>query len=1097
MTNSKLLIANRGEIAIRIARSAFRMGIPTVGVFAPDDANNLHIKRVDQAVQLSRKGVSAYLNIEELIQIAVDQSCTMVHPGYGFLSENPAFAEACVQAGLTFVGPQPEVLKRLGDKAASKRLAQSIGVPVIEGEKETVDLEGAKAFMTKMQDFPVVLKAKAGGGGRGMKIVRSIEDLETAFQTCQAEAEKAFGNGDLLIEKYVQQAQHIEIQVIGDGVNYLSLGERACSIQRRHQKLVEWSPATDLSDALRQQIEASALQLAESLQLESLCTMEFLVEGLEMHADTSYYFLEANPRIQVEHTITEMRFGFDLVDIQLRLAMGQHLQDQQLLEGSLKHQYDWAIQFRINAESYLANGQPISESGQITRLEWPLDPQVRIDTHAYLGYEQSIQFDSLLGKLIVYGDGTAKDMLHAAKRMLALTKIEGLTTNLPLLTALMEHPGLNELKVDNAFLSRCLNDLLQKEEEKNTLHFSSDGSQKEHHKSPQIIVPEGQETITSQMPGSVVEISLTEGQVIKKGQTLMIVEAMKMETLIQSEVHGMITKVIANQGDILKKGQAIAFISPINELDGTEEAVKSLDPNFIRPDLQELIDRKKYLLDENRPDAVAKRAKTHQRTARANINDLCDPESFKEYGGLTIAAQRKRRSLEDLVAKTPADGLITGIGKINGDLFDEANASAMIMAYDYTVLAGTQGTMNHMKMDRMLHLAEKWKMPIVLFAEGGGGRPGDVDFPIIAGLNVPTFSTFARLSGKQPRVAIVSRYCFAGNAALAGCADVIIATKDVSMGMGGPAMIEGGGLGVYHPKEVGPASTQTQNGVIDVLVENEAMAVQICKQYLSYFQGATRDWTCPDQRLLRQVIPENRRRVYDIRMVIEGLVDTDSFLELRKQFGIGIITGLIRIEGRPLGLIANNPAHLGGAIDADGADKMARFMQLCDAFGLPIVSLVDTPGIMVGPDAEKGATIRHASRLFVLGSTLKVPYFSVVLRKGYGLGAMAMSAGTFHGPVWTVAWPSGEFGAMGLEGAVRLGFKKELEQAGDVAAQVELYEKLVAKMYQRGKGINLASYLEIDDVIDPKDTRSWLVTGLDSIPKEQYQQGSGRVLDTW
>ncbi|MEM6726718.1 MAG: carboxyl transferase domain-containing protein, partial [Bacteroidota bacterium] len=314
---------------------------------------------------------------------------------------------------------------------------------------------------------------------------------------------------------------------------------------------------------------------------------------------------------------------------------------------------------------------------------------------------------------------------------------------------------------------------------------------------------------------------------------------------------------------------------------------------------------------------------------------------------------------------------------------------------------------------------------------------------------------------------------------------------------GGPAMIEGGGLGSFHPKEVGPAKVQTQNGVIDILVEDEVEAVKICKQYLSYFQGIKTDSPCPDQRLLRQAIPENRRRVYDIRNVINGLVDIDSFLELRAHFGIGIITGLARIEGRPMGLIANNPSHLGGAIDAEGADKMARFMQLCDAFGLPIVSLVDTPGIMVGPDAEKGGTVRHASRLFVLGSTLKVPYFSVILRKGYGLGAMAMTAGTFHGSVFTVAWPSGEFGAMGLEGAVRLGFKKEIEQAGDLVAQMEMYEKLVAKMYQRGKGINLASYLEIDDVIDPKDTRSWIITGLDSIPREQYEKGSGRILDTW
>jgi acetyl-CoA carboxylase carboxyltransferase component len=412
------------------------------------------------------------------------------------------------------------------------------------------------------------------------------------------------------------------------------------------------------------------------------------------------------------------------------------------------------------------------------------------------------------------------------------------------------------------------------------------------------------------------------------------------------------------------------------------------------------------------------------------------------------------------------------------------------------VFAGTQGVMNHKKTDRMLGLAEEWRVPLVLFAEGGGGRPGDTDFVGVAGLDCHTFVGMARLSGLVPLVGVVSGRCFAGNAALLGCCHVIIATRDASIGMAGPAMIEGGGLGSFRAEEVGPSSVQAPNGVIDVLVENEAEAVAVAKRYLSYFQGTLADWDCLDQRQLRPLIPENRLRVYDIRSVIETLADTGSVLELRRQFAPGMITALIRIEGRPFGLLANNPMHLGGAIDAQAGDKAARFMQLCETFGLPMLSLCDTPGFMVGPDSEKQASVRHVSRMFVTAASLSVPFFTVVLRKGYGLGAMAMAAGSFHSSLFTIAWPSGEFGAMGLEGAVRLGLAKELAALEDPVARQLLFEKMVAKAYQNGKAINMASFLEIDAVIDPQDTRQWLIRGLNAAARKP-EEPKRRFVDTW
>ena len=521
--------------------------------------------------------------------------------------------------------------------------------------------------------------------------------------------------------------------------------------------------------------------------------------------------------------------------------------------------------------------------------------------------------------------------------------------------------------------------------------------------------------------------------------------------------------------------------------------------NTIRPDLAEVNERLSFGLDENRPEAVAKREKKNQRTARTNVEDFFDKREFIEYGALTLAAQRGRREMDELIRRTPGDGLITAIGPVNNSLFPDDRTRCMVMAYDFTVLAGTQGFFNHKKMDRMLRLAHEQKLPLVLFAEGGGGRPGDVDATgvMVAGLDLSTFASFAALSGRVPLVGVVSGPCFAGNAVLLGCCDVIIAASNSNIGMGGPVMIEGGGLGVFKPEEVGPIDVQRQNGVVDIEVADDAEMVAVTKKYLSYFQGATEKWEAADQLSLRTLIPENRRRAYNVRKVIKALADTDSFLELKPQFGHCIVTGFIRIEGRPFGLIANNCMHMAGSIEAEGADKAARLMQICQAHNLPILSLCDTPGFMVGPEIEKRAQVRHIGRMFVIGAHLTVPYFTVVLRRGYGLGAMAMARGGFHEPFFTTSWPTGEFGGMGLEGAVKAGFKRELEAIEDPEEREALYEKLVAQLYERGKAINMAAHLEIDSVIDPADTRKWIIKGLDSVPAGRIHEASHSYIDPW
>mgnify|MGYP000556896699 FL=1 len=603
-------------------------------------------------------------------------------------------------------------------------------------------------------------------------------------------------------------------------------------------------------------------------------------------------------------------------------------------------------------------------------------------------------------------------------------------------------------------------------------------------------------SLRSPLVGTVVAVKVLVGDVIAAGTEIVVIESMKMEHPVLAETSCRISALFVTVGQSVGEGEVLAEC--VAESVSTREVASTVTGSGKRADLEQLRVRQNLLRDESRSEAVAKRHAKGQRTARENVADLIDDKTLVEYGSFGVAAQRSRRSEEDLIANTPADGLITGLAKINSELFGTERTNCAVVAYDYTVLAGTQGFINHRKKDRIFEVAKRNMTPVVLFAEGGGGRPGDTDAPGVAGLDVMSFASFAQLSGLVPLVGIASGYCFAGNAALLGCCDVVIATENSNIGMAGPAMIEGGGLGVVKPTDIGPIATQTLNGVVDVRVVDEAEAVAVARKYLSYFQGVTTVFSRHSDDALRELVPEQRTRVYDVRAVINTLADLDSVLELRPDFGVGIITAFARIEGRPVGIVANNPAHLGGAIDSPSADKMARFVQLCDAFDIPLISLCDTPGFMVGPQAEESAQVRHFSRLFVTAASVTIPWITVVLRKGYGLGAQAMAGGSFHAKDMIVSWPSGEFGGMGLEGAVRLGFKKELDAAGTPEQREDLEKRLIEAAYIRGSALSMASHTEIDDVIDPADTRKRILAVLLACPTPLPRTGKKRpMVDTW
>lgn len=1090
---NKLLVANRGEIAVRIMRSAAEAGIATVAVYPADDSASLHVDEADEAVELPGAGTAAYLAIDAVIDAARQTGADAIHPGYGFLSENAAFARACADAGIAFVGPAPETLELFGDKGAARAHAASCNVPAPEGTQGPTTLEQVRAFFDSLgTGGAVMLKAIAGGGGRGMRPVERRDELDAAFARCAAEALSSFGDDSLYVERLFPRARHVEVQVIGDGSGAVShLWDRECSLQRARQKIVEWAPADALPEATRAALLDAAVRMAAAARLRSLATVEFLVTP----DGDDWAFIEVNPRLQVEHTVTEEVTGLDLVRLQLAIADGATLGALGLDQAAVPAPRGAALQVRVNLETMTAQGaQPAA--GTIERYGPPGGRGVRVDGFGRAGYRTSLRYDSLLAKLIVsVPDGGFGAAAAKAARALARFEIAGVPTNIRFLRALLGDADVAAGRAHVRLVDERLDELLAAEAALPADAAASATASEAA--TPTIAAPSGTVAVAAPMLGTLVALNVAAGDQVTAGQEIAVVEAMKMQHGITAAQGGEIALIAAQVGDTLNIGQPILFVRPADGAvaDAAAGEAEAIDLDHIRPDLAEVDARHRGTLDAARPDAVAKRRKTGHRTTRENLDDLLDPGSFVEYGSLAIAGRSRRATTDELIEQSPADGLVMGLGTVNAAQFGDEQARVATMAYDYTVFAGTQGARNHIKTDRLVELADRWRIPFVQFTEGGGGRPGDTD----GGGFIRAFEILPKLSGRVPMVGIVSGRCFAGNASFLGCSDVIIATRDVTIGMGGPAMIEGGGLGTFKPEEVGPASVHVDNGVIDLLVDDEAAAVAAAKQYLGYFQGSVAQWDCADQRALRHAIPENRLRVYDVRALIETLFDTGTWLELRRGFGLSMVIGLARIEGRPVGVVANDPAHLGGAIDSDAADKAARFLQICEAHGLPVISLSDTPGIMVGPEVEKTGLVRHAARMFVIGANLTVPLLSIVLRKSYGLGAIAMTGGSYQASLFSVSWPTGEFGGMGLEGAVRLGYRKELEAIADPAARQARFEEMVAMLYKHGKAVTTAGYYGIDDVIDPAETRRWIMAGLRSAPVPKNTGEGKRIpwIDSW
>lgn len=1154
----KLLVANRGEIAIRIMRAAAELGIPTVAVAPNDDVTSLHTGKADEFVALEGNGASAYLDIDQLVAVAKDCGCDAVHPGYGFLSENGDFAAACADAGLIFVGPAVETLRLFGDKAHARKAAIDASVPVVHGLDHAVSLAVAKQFFEELGvGKAMMIKAVGGGGGRGSRLVHSADEVESSYERCQAEADAAFDNPDVYVEEFFDQARHIEVQILGDTTGeVIHLHERECSVQRRFQKLIEVAPAPALDDQTRAAIIDASLRFAKNVNYCNAGTFEFLVDVSGQ--GESFAFIETNARLQVEHTVSEEITGVDLVKAQLRIAGGETLEDLGLADPIEPRGY--AIQARVCLESMQVNGEVRPTHGVLSAYEPPSGPGIRTDGFGYSGYETSLNYDSLLAKVIGHSPSSdIDDAISRTSRALSEFRVEGAETNIGLLQTILNHPEFAKGAIHTRFMDEHVAELVNAAErprfvtpygskESSSSNDGYAGARVEDARDPLALfdhdtrvkseLPETADSdpdrpieVRAKLPGLVTQMSVAAGDRVKTRQPLLTIHSLEIDHLIRTERGGQIESVFVSVGSSVETDDLLFRLTPSAVEEEWEESPPTTMLDQRRSDLALVDERRTYIQDDFRAEKIARRHQKEQRSPKENIEHLMDG-TFREYGPLVTAASWQDQ--EWLRETTQADGLVMGIGNINGDLFDDDQSRSVVVHYDYMVVAGTQGGRGHYKQDRIYELAGRYQLPLVLFAEGGGGRPGISggtraerrDIAIETGLRKPgdepprsrstlvdvagrggggvpvdsyTFTKLCDLSGLVPLVGVNSGRCFAGNTVMLASCDVIIAAENSTIGLGGPAMIEGGGLGIYTPEEVGPMSFQVPNGVVDILVKDDEAAIECTKKYLSYFQGAISSWQEPDQRLLRHIVPENRNESYDMRELIAILADEDSILEIREAFGLSIITAFIRIEGRPLGLIASNPMHLSGAIDSDSADKGARFLQLCDAFDIPVLSLIDCPGTMSGPAYERDALVRHFGRLLVTGANMTTAAFSVVIRKAYGMGARAMCGGSTLEPFFTVAWPTAEFAETTIGAHVELMYGEELSQIQDASERKAVQERLLASHVEMASAVNAGgTNYGIDDVIDPSETRAWIAQGLRSVPKRSSNGKKKRPnIDTW
>ena len=1039
-----LLVANRGEIAVRLVRAARELGLRTVAVFAADDGAAPHVTLADEAHE-----IPGYLDQEAVVAVAREAGATLVHPGYGFLSENAAFARLCADAGLTFVGPRPELLDLFGDKVRARATAREAGVPVLPGTLGPTTLDEAAAFLT--EHGAVMLKALAGGGGRGMRAVTDADELADAYARCRSEAEQAFGSGELYVEKLVGAARHVEVQIVGDGTQVRHLGERDCSIQRRHQKLIEIAPAPFLDPVVRERLHDAAIRIGEHVRYESLGTVEFLVHGDDV------WFLELNPRLQVEHTVTEEVTGVDLVETQIRLAQGAAPD----VEGAPR---GFAIQARVNTEELDEDGTPRPRAGLLTAFDPPAGPHVRVDTYGYAGLRTSPRFDSLLAKVITRG-ATFADAARRADAALAEFRIEGLATTIPFLRAVLTHPDFTGGPSSTGFVAEHLAELRSTDR---PARFPTAADEPGHEVAAggAVVGP----AVRAPMDGVVVEYAVESGSRVRRGERLLVLEAMKMEFAVRAETAGTVGRLLAEVGTVVEEGAPLLVLEP-----------SASDDDVVAPDIpaveegwegeaEEVHRRRSLGREMGGPEKVARQHETGRLTVRERIDALVDKGSFSEIAPLTGFATY---SADDELTSLLPVNFVAGTARIEG-------RRAVVGADDFTIRGSSGDAAIWQKQVFTEEYAGAMRLPIVRLLDGasGGGsvltaqRNGYHYLPVNPGWD----AVVENLSLVPVVSACLGPTVGLGAARLAMSHLALMVEGIGQVFTAGPPVVKGSSGEDLTKEQLGGAEVHRSNGLIERFVRSEDEAFGVIRSFLSYLPQSVfevppvvpgEDPADRAEEGLLRAVPRNPREPYDVDALLEAVFDQGSVFRYA-EYGGATVTALARLDGHPVGVIATDPTR-GVTISAEGAQAITRLVDLCETFHLPLVSLTDQGGASIGSGAERKATIRFGVRAIAAVYQARVPQAEIIVRRVFGVGGAGIV--NRHRPNRTWAWPSATWGSLPAKGGVEAAFRAQLENAPDRAVEIARIERELEAL---ASPFRTVERFGVQDLIDPRESRAVL-----------------------
>ena len=1115
--HKRVLIANRGEIAIRIAKAASALGMESIGVYAPADSLSLHTRLTTEARRIGHDDgdpLSAYLDAEALVDTAVASGCDCVHPGYGFLSENPHLAQLCADAGLQFIGPSPEVLALFGDKVRARELARAEGVPVIAGSDAPLATPKAAAELAQSLGYPVMLKASAGGGGRGMRAVETVADVQAAFESCQREAQVAFGDGRLFMERLLRRPRHIEVQVLADtGGNVVHLHERDCSVQRRNQKVIEVAPAAALADATRNKLLADAVRLARAAHYVNAGTVEFLV----VPETGEYYFIECNPRIQVEHTVTEQVTGIDIVEAQFRIAAGASLHalgigDQKAV-GAPR---GFAVQARVVARG----------GGTISAYKEPSGPGVRVDACGYAGYAPPPQFDPLLAKVIGASNSSASFESAVDRTLRALEEfhISGLPTNVAELRGILSHPEVRSGDARTSLLAEAPaiappdskpSNAISLLDRQAALRGGMAATVGTGANKPGLAAADGQRAVECPITGIVVECRVAPGASVRLGDTLLVVSAMKMETIIAAPCAGVVAAAeTLAPGESVAAGQVVALLSPTSTDTGGDLGADTADGTWapLLDDIRAMhgLALKRLAPGSTDPGVVRQRSRG-KLTCRERIELLLDDGTFREVG--SIAGFASYDDAGQIVDFTPANH-VGGWGKIG-------TRSVVVCADDFTSRGGHADGAIGAKSRHLDQLALEMHVPSVRLLDGSSGG-GSVAAMVPAqrqeGESAAKESTGAIKAGR-PRVAggggsylpghlgstmyteqlstVPVVNMLLGSVVGIGAAKAVLGhfsvmVRDIAQLFvaGPPVVIHAMGYDISK-EELGGWHIHCRNGSVDNLAETEQEAVTMARRFLSYLPSSVYEappiWSPnpddpPERREeeLFALIPRTRTTTFDIRKAIRLMADADSFFEIGPLWGTDQVTGFVRFNGHPLGVIASDSQHPnGGALTANGCTKLTRHLDLCDLFHLPILNLVDNPGFAVGLEHELAGTIRRGGEWMVAFAQVNVPIFTVVMRRSFGVAGNNYATPRSQ-PSARVAWPAADVGGIPPEGGIEAAYKRQLAESDDPEA---LRAELMARIESARGPVGPLSRFQIEEMIDPRDTRKMICDWIETAYK--------------